>query len=87
MLTDRAVHRVNGGNPTAATAFATALTAEFPAWRGIAGRSRVRGAAPASPEEQPQEAEPRPEYRRRQVVSAPIAPAIPLAPARVCSSR
>ncbi len=40
-LTDGAVHRLDGGNPTAAGAFAAALTAALPAERDPAGSAKV----------------------------------------------
>ncbi|MFI8963872.1 hypothetical protein ACIGO8_17360 [Streptomyces sp. NPDC053493] len=41
VLTDGAVHRVDGGNATAATAFVTALTAALPEQRDPGGSARV----------------------------------------------
>ncbi|WP_033220459.1 hypothetical protein [Kitasatospora phosalacinea] len=48
VLTDGAVHRVDGGNPTAAAAFLTALTAALPERRDPAGSARVT-VAPQAP--------------------------------------
>ncbi|MFD4244031.1 hypothetical protein ACFWP3_20880 [Streptomyces sp. NPDC058525] len=55
VLTDRVVHRVAGGNATAATAFVTALTAALPEQRDPGGSARVT----VTSLEQPQEAESR----------------------------
>ncbi|MCJ1677529.1 hypothetical protein MTF65_09315 [Streptomyces sp. APSN-46.1] len=68
VLTDSAVHRVDGGNPTAATAFVTALTAALPARRDPTGSARVT-VTPLAPAEEPEEAEYHPKYRRRQVIT------------------
>ncbi|WP_425245495.1 hypothetical protein [Streptomyces sp. NEAU-NA10] len=68
VLTDSAVHRVDGGNPTAATAFVTALTAALPAQRDPVGSGRVT-VTPLAPPEEPEEAEYHPKYRRRQVIA------------------
>ncbi|MFC8791473.1 DUF3592 domain-containing protein [Streptomyces cinereoruber] len=64
VLTDSTVHRVDGGNPTAATAFVAALTAALPARRDPAGSARVT-VTPLAP---PEEVKYHPKYRRRQVV-------------------
>ncbi|MDX2939612.1 hypothetical protein [Streptomyces ipomoeae] len=58
---------MDGGNPTAATAFVTALTAALPAQRDPAGSGRVT-VTPLAPPEEPEEAEYHPKYRRRQVI-------------------
>ncbi|MFC7929268.1 hypothetical protein [Streptomyces cinereoruber] len=70
VLTDSTVHRVDGGNPTAATAFVAALTAALPARRDPAGSARVTVTPLASPEEteEAEEVKYHPKYRRRQVV-------------------
>ncbi|PVC77656.1 hypothetical protein [Streptomyces sp. CS081A] len=68
VLTDSAVHRVDGGNPTAAAAFVTALTAALPARRDPAGSARVT-VTPLAPPEEAEEVKYHPKYRRRQVVA------------------
>jgi len=67
VLTDSSVHRVDGGNPTAATAFVAALTAALPARRDPAGSARVT-VTPLAPPEEAEEAEYHPKYRRRQLI-------------------
>ncbi|MFD0140977.1 MULTISPECIES: hypothetical protein [unclassified Streptomyces] len=66
VLTDAAVHRVDGGNPTAATAFVAALTAALPERRDPAGSARVT-VTPLTPPEEPEKPENHPKYRRRQL--------------------
>ncbi|MFF5789719.1 hypothetical protein ACFY8P_32670 [Streptomyces sp. NPDC012693] len=53
VLTDGAVHRVDGGNPTAAAAFVTALTAALPERRDPAGSARVT-VTPLTPSAEPE---------------------------------
>ncbi|MGW0931886.1 hypothetical protein [Streptomyces sp. NPDC002644] len=71
VLTDGAVHRVDGGNPTAATAFVAALTPALPARRDPAGGARVTVTPLAPPEEaqETEEAASHPKYRRRQMIA------------------
>ncbi|MFD5764266.1 hypothetical protein ACFWIN_00370 [Streptomyces sp. NPDC127049] len=52
VLTDGAVHRVDGGNPTAAAAFVTALTTALPQQRDPAGSARVT-VTPLTPPAEP----------------------------------
>ncbi|MFI8962490.1 hypothetical protein ACIGO8_10260 [Streptomyces sp. NPDC053493] len=68
VLTDTAVHRVDGGNPTAAAAFVTALTAALPERRDPAGSARVT-VTPLAPLPEAEEAERHPKYRRRQLTT------------------
>ncbi|MEV7618071.1 hypothetical protein [Streptomyces sp. NPDC089799] len=54
VLTDGAVHRADGGNPTAAEAFVDALTAALPERRDPAGSARVT-VTPSTPPAEPKE--------------------------------
>lgn len=67
VLSDGAVHRVDAGNPTAATTFVATLTAALPEQRDPAGSARITVTPLASPEE-PEEPERDPKYRRRLVI-------------------
>ncbi|MGW7313922.1 hypothetical protein [Streptomyces sp. NPDC054865] len=53
VLTDGAVHRVDGGNPTAAATFVTALTSALPERRDPAGSARVT-VTPLTPPAEPE---------------------------------
>ncbi|MFF2306068.1 hypothetical protein ACFVVP_26635 [Streptomyces sp. NPDC058128] len=53
VLTDGAVHRVDGGNPTAVAAFVSALTAALPERRDPAGSARVT-VTPLTPPAEPE---------------------------------
>ncbi|WP_395575720.1 hypothetical protein [Streptomyces sp. BK79] len=68
MLTDSTVHRVAGGNSTAATAFVPAATAALPARRDPVGNARVTVTPPAPPGEA-EEVAYHPKYQRRQVIA------------------
>ncbi|MFF7177141.1 hypothetical protein [Streptomyces sp. NPDC008121] len=67
VLSDGAVHRVDAGNPTAATTFVSTLTAALPEERDPAGSARVTVTPLALPEE-PEEPERHPKYRPRPVI-------------------
>ncbi|MGV9457052.1 hypothetical protein [Streptomyces sp. NPDC003635] len=67
VLTDGVLHRVDGGNPTAATAFANALGDALPAQRDPAGSAAVR-VTDLTPQPEPEQPVYHPKYRRRQLI-------------------
>ncbi|MFE6222760.1 hypothetical protein [Streptomyces sp. NPDC057854] len=72
VLSDSAVHRVDAGNPTAATTFVAALTAALPAQRDPAGSARITVTQLASPEGAEKPAKD-PKYLRRIVIMIALA--------------
>ncbi|MFD8939746.1 hypothetical protein ACFV0R_31595 [Streptomyces sp. NPDC059578] len=74
VLSDSAMHRVDAGNPTAATTFVAALTAALPAQRDPAGSARITVTQLALPEDAEKPATD-PKYPRRIVILIALAAA------------